>query len=310
MPGSISVALLGAPGLSKELAKKSTESDLTLYHLVQDGHAVTLIEPTQYPEKFAPLLYSLALADRVLLVVTALDRSVAETLATLDLVDRPVELRHGDAVGEEELRRVCKGLRFEGAPVPAVDVVQLRAELQAMSVAPRPGPVMVGLDHHFPVKGVGTVALGFVRQGTLQAHQTLRLFPTTKSVEVRSIQVHDVDVKEAPTGERVGIALKGVEVDELARGQVLAPDGALEVGTELRGRGGRKNRYYKGDLRVGAQLHALVGAQFVPAGVTALEGDTLTVEPDRPVAYAPGEAMILADLSAAPGPRAVGRWTL
>jgi selenocysteine-specific translation elongation factor len=277
---------------------------------VTDGHALSLVEPSQYPEKFPPLLYALALSDRAILAVTGLDRSVAETAATLDLFDLPVEVRLGASVGEEEIRKAFRGLRLADAAMAPLDLLKLRSELLTWRAPVRDGPVVVGIDHYFPVKGVGTVALGFVRQGTLTAHSSLRLYPTERSVEVRSIQVHDVDVKEATSGERVGLALKGAEVDELARGQQLAAEGTLQVGTTLPGRAGRTCPYYRGDLRAGAQLHALVGAYLVPASVDSREADRLTVTTDRPVAWAPGQSFVLADLSAPQGPRCVGAWKL
>lgn len=310
MSRSVTIAVVGAREIAKDLAKKSTQSDITLFHLVQGDRALSFVEPTQYPEKYPPLLYALALSDRALFVVPALDRSTAETAATLDLFDLPVEVLHGPAVGPEELARAFRGLRIASAPVRPFDLVRLREELGSVERPAQEGPPIVVLDHSFPVKGVGTVALGFVRQGTLTAHATLRLYPTERSVEVRSIQVHDVDVQEASGGERVGLALKGIEVDELSRGQLLAPDGTLTVGTQLAGARGRLCPYYRGDPRVGAQLQALVGSQLVPAGVIAREGDTIRVETDRPVAWKRGDAFRLADLSAPAGPRAVGAWTL
>ena len=65
--------------------------------------------------------------------------------------------------------------------------------------------------------------------------------------------VHDRQSRSlAREGVRlVPVALKGIEVDELARGQLLAPAGALESGTQLRGTGGRTTPYYRGDLRTG-----------------------------------------------------------
>jgi selenocysteine-specific translation elongation factor len=310
MSPSVTVALVGATGVAKELAKKSTASDITLFHQVQDGHALTLVEPTQYPEKFPPLLYALALSDRAVLVANQLDRGLAETAATLDLFDLPAEVRHGPGVGPDELARAFRGLRIERASVSPLDLLALREELGRAERAPVAGEPIVVLDHYFPVKGVGTVALGFVRQGTLRPHAALRLYPTDRTVEVRSVQVHDVDVKEAASGERVGVALKGVEVDELARGQLLAPEGELRVGTTLEGSAGHVSPYYRGDLVAGAQLHALIGLQFVPAAVTSHEGERIVVETDRPVAWGRGDALVLADLSTPKGARGVGRWSL
>jgi selenocysteine-specific translation elongation factor len=307
---SITIAVVGASDIAKELAKMSTQSDVTLYHLLLEARALSIVEPSQYPEKFASLLYALALSDRAILVAKSLDRNLAETAATLDLFELPVEVRYGSEVGREELGRAFRGLRLAEAPIGPLDLVKLREELSGLSRAPSPGPPIVVIDHYFPVKGVGTVALGFVRQGVLEPHVELRLYPSARVVEVRSVQVHDVDVQEAESGERVGLALKGVAVDELARGQLLAPEGTLQVATELHGRGGRKCPYYRGDLVVGAHLQALIGAQLVPADITALDGSSGTFETDRPVAWRPGDLVVLADLSAPQGPRCVGRYTL
>ncbi|HKV89752.1 MAG TPA: EF-Tu/IF-2/RF-3 family GTPase [Thermoplasmata archaeon] len=308
MATAVTVAVVGARDQAKEFGSKGTASDVTLFHAVRDGHALTVIEPTQFPEKFAPLLVALGMADRTLLVVDALGRDVAESAAAVDLFEAPVELVLGPAVGEAEVRRALKGTRLESAPAAALDYPKLRATLDGWTAPASPGGVLVRLDHAFPVKGVGAVALGVVRRGTLKAHEKLRLYPSTKTVEVRSIQVHDVDVPSAETAERVGMALKGVEADEISRGQVLAPEGSLHSATTLSAHLDRPCRYYRGTISEGLAGNILIGLQFVPARVTGgAAGGPLTVETDRPVAYLPGDAAVFADLSAAPGPRVAGR---
>ncbi len=272
---------------------------------------LTTVEPTQFPEKFPPLLYAIALADRVILVVAALDRAFAESVATLDLFDTPVSIYLSAGVGEAEVRRVLKGSRFESASLPGLDVPHLREELIAWNPPPvADGRVEVRLDHAFPVKGVGTVALGFVQRGILHAHDRLRLWPTDREVEVRSIQSQDVDLREAAQGTRVGVALKGVDADEVSRGQVLAPGTGLTVGNRFTLRDRKDSRYYRGRLDGGAQLQLLVGLQLVPARVENVAPDRLGLSTDRPVVACPGDPVWLADLSAAPGPRIVARAVL
>ncbi|MCI4317750.1 MAG: hypothetical protein L3J96_04365 [Thermoplasmata archaeon] len=310
MGQAITVALLGAKETGKELGKKGTSSDITLYNSVRDGHALTAIEPTQFPEKFPPLLYAIAMADRGVLVIPGLSKEIAETVATIELWDRPVNVVLGPGVGAEELRRAFKGTGLAAAPMVPLDYPKLRAEVESWTVPPRDGPVKVRIDHAFPVKGVGAVALGVVQQGVLKAHDKLRLFPEEKTVEVRSIQVHDIDVREATTGERVGIAMKGVEADEISRGQTLAPEGALTVEPTLTGSSFVRSPYYRGKPGPGQQLNVMVGLQFVPAGITALDDGTIELSSDRPIAYSPGESIFLADLSVTSGPRIVGRATL
>ncbi len=309
MPTSVTVAVVGAADVAKELGKKGTTSDLTLFNAVHDQHAATLVEPTQFPEKLAPLFEALAMADRCLLVVPELARSVAETIAAVDLADLPTTVVVGPAVGGAELDRVLKGTRLEAAPRLPLDLPKLRAEVEGWSAPVVDGPVEVPIDHAFPVKGVGAVALGVVRRGTLHAHDRLRLFPTPKEVDVRSVQVHDIDRKEATCGERVGVSLKGVDADELERGQVLAPAGSLRDGSSVVGGPLVRCRYYRGDAGPGARLHLALGLEVTPCELVRSDGSGLAVTTDRPVAWNAGQAAFLLDLSVPAGPRIFGRFS-
>jgi selenocysteine-specific translation elongation factor len=303
----ITVAIVGSPDVAKDLGKKGTASDMTLYNSAHDGHAVTVIEPTGFPEKFGSLLFALAMADRAVLAISAITREVAETAATLEMFDLPVEVRLGLSVGEDEVRRAFKGSPLEKSAMRELDPAHLRTEIDGWVAPDRPGGVQVRIDHAFPVKGVGAVALGVVRRGTLTTHEKLRLYPLEKVVEVRSIQVHDVDVRAARTGERVGIAIRGVEAEELARGQVLAPESSLTVASSVAGVEWRKSRYYRGNVAPGTQVQLLLGLQLVPAKIAEVGPTTITLTPDRPVAFEPGDALVVADLSPPSGPRIVGR---
>ena len=305
---AVTVAVVGAPDIAKELGKKGTASDLTLFNTVTEGHATTLVEPTQFPEKFSPLLTALSMADHCLLVVPELSRPVAETIATVELADVPTTIVLGSGVGEAELARALKGGRLDSAPRLPLDFPRLRDLLDGWSASLVDGPVMVPIDHAFPVKGVGAVALGVVRRGTLHGHDRLRLWPTPKAVEIRSIQVHDIDRKEAGCGERVGIALKGLDADELSRGQVLAPEGSLAAGPEVHGAPFEKCRYYRGDAGLGAAVHLSHGLQFVPATIDELAPGTVRLTADRPMVRMKGAPVFVVDLSVPTGPRLVGRF--
>jgi selenocysteine-specific translation elongation factor len=72
-------------------------------------------------------------------------------------------------------------------------------------------PTRVIVDQSFNVTGIGCVVLGVVMQGTINAKDKMTAYPTKKPLEIRSIQMHDVDVKTAPMGARVGLALKGIQ---------------------------------------------------------------------------------------------------
>src|SRR5579875_3159685 len=273
---SIVVACVGDPGVAAGLGKKGTTSDLTLYNTVQGDRQFVFVEPTRFPEKMVAL---------------------------------PTTIVRGPSVGDDELRRALKGSRLESEPFLAEDLPHLRETIGAWAAPERPGPVRVPIDHAFQVKGVGAVALGLVAQGRLEAHAKLRLYPTAQTVEVRSIQVHDVDRASAATGERVGVALKGVDARELERGQILAPEGSLVTTHRWRGRDPRPCRYYRGEIAPGGRYHLAVGLDAYPVQVGSV-GAPIELTVGRRISAEPGSPGYLLDLSATAGPRIMGRWTL
>jgi len=83
------------------------------------------------------------------------------------------------------------------------------------------------IDRSYSVTGVGAVASGTIRSGTVEQGDELLLGPMAdgrfREVEVRSIEMHYHRVESARAGRIVGIALKGVEESEIDRGMVLVP---------------------------------------------------------------------------------------
>lgn len=308
MTHPVLVSLLGSKEIGKELAKKGTASDITLYNRVQGELALTFIEPTQFPEKFPPLLVSLAIGRQVLLGVEAVGRDLAEAIVTADLAGKSEGLLAlAPSIGEEEVRRILKGTRLEKIPAVPLEAKAINSVVEGWPGPSGEGETAVPVDHAFPVKGVGTVVLGVVRSGTVKVHDRLRLFPSDKGVEVRSIQVHDVDVDEAQAGSRVGLALKGVEAEEVSRGQVLAPNDTLRVTDTVDLSGYQTCRFFKGKAGEGDHVHLAVGLQVVPAKIQRVDGERLTLSSDRPLVWSPGERGFVLQLSGTgTGPRIAG----
>lgn len=305
---SLVVSLLGSKEIGKELGKKGTASDITMYNFVQGDLAVTYVEPTQFPDKFPPLLAALGIGRQVVLGVDALGRDLAEAVVTADLLGKSEGLLAlGPSVGEADVRRLLKGTVLESLQAVPLEGKAIRGVVEAWNTPEADGPVMVQIDHAFPVKGVGTVVLGLVRQGVVKVHDRLRLFPTTTSVEVRSVQVHDVDLKEAGCGSRVGLALKGVEAEEISRGMVLAPPDAMRVADVVEMRNYVPCKFFKGKAGEKDHVHVSLGLQVVPGQIQQVDGDRLTVSVDRPVALEnEGRGLLLQLSGAGTGPRVAG----
>jgi selenocysteine-specific elongation factor len=85
----------------------------------------------------------------------------------------------------------------------------------------------------FSLRGIGTVATGTLWSGTIAPGDVLRADPDGREVRVRSVQVHDREVEVAEAGQRVAVALPGIERRELGRGDALVEPDAYEASYRL-----------------------------------------------------------------------------
>ncbi len=301
--GNITVAVLGVQGYSGQIGKKGTSTDISLYDLKKGEATVTLIEPTRYPERLAPLFYACALATKALVIVDELSATLGEQQVMLQcsgIKSGIFVLRN--YIPKEKIMPLLKGTPLEGFEFVSDDPNLIREKLIAEAekiqtlTATQVGTVPV--DHAFNVKGVGVVILGIVVNGDVAKHASLKVLPGTKTAQVRSIQKHDDEFDTAATGDRVGFALKNVDVEDLDRGAVLTNDpqvktsNKLEVFAEL-------VKYWQTPLKTGMVMHVGHWAQFLTAKVeSASEGGDfrkpqLTLTLDKPLVYRPGDSAVL-----------------
>src|SRR5450759_3441057 len=76
------------------------------------------------------------------------------------------------------------------------------------------GKGVMPVDAHFHVKGVGVVVLGSVAQGSIKKHETVKVLPTSKTAQIRSIQKHDADdefVLAGPAQRRHGALYRALD---------------------------------------------------------------------------------------------------
>jgi selenocysteine-specific translation elongation factor len=130
----------------------------------------------------------------------------------------------------------------------------------------------VPVDHAFNVKGVGTVALGVVVNGIIQKHEDMRVLPGNMTAQIRSIQKHDDDFESASRGDRVGLALRNVEVEDVERGVVLTSDPSIKSSTSIKARVSLVN-YWPSPLKSGMVLHLGHWMQFIICRVESVSDD-------------------------------------
>jgi selenocysteine-specific translation elongation factor len=148
------------------------------------------------------------------------------------------------------------------------------------------------------VRGIGTVVLGCVAEGSIKKHDVLMVLPGEKTAQVRSIQKHDEDFDTAGIGERTGIALKGIEVEDLDRGTILTNDKSIKQVSSLTAKV-HVVKYWPSALKEGMVMHIGHWMQYVPARVETVsaEGDwhnvVLKLKLDKMLVYRPGAKAVL-----------------
>jgi len=89
------------------------------------------------------------------------------------------------------------------------------------------GPARLPVDRSFSLRGIGTVVTGTLWSGSVAAGDRLAILPGGREARVRSVQVHDRPAERAAAGQRVALALVGVERAQVRRGHAVVTPGAF-----------------------------------------------------------------------------------
>lgn len=311
--GNITVAILGSLEYGTSLAKKGTSTDITLYNLKKGEDTVTIIEPTRYPERLAPLFYACSLAKKAIVIVNEINSTFGEQLVMLQCNDiKSGYLILKNYVPKEKIEAIIKGTTLEKFEIIPDDPNALREKLLVEASQQKPTEISAGqqaigavpVDHAFNVKGVGVVVLGIVIYGAIQKHASLNVLPAAKNALVRSIQKHDEEFDLAWEGDRVGLALKNIEVESLDRGTVLTNDPEIKTSTAIKAQASLV-KYWQTPIKVGMVMHIGHWTQFITAKVDAVADTSdpkkpiLTLTLDKPLVHRPNDKAVLMYLEGA-----------
>lgn len=230
---------------------------------------------------------------------------VQHGMVALTRADKADETRRAEVAAQ--VRAELAGTRLADAPVIEVSaktgegVDKLRASLDALlSGMPAPDKdarVRLWVDRAFSVKGAGTVVTGTLAAGTIAVGDELML--RDRKVAVRGLQSENASVSSVGPISRVAVNLRGVDADEIHRGDALLSPGAWRVlesvdvrctfGTDM-AELPRNLVVHTGTAGVGARLRPL-GGEF--ARLTLEEPLPLTLL-DRFVVRSPGGRHVVA----------------
>ncbi|MGI0049148.1 MAG: EF-Tu/IF-2/RF-3 family GTPase [Nitrososphaera sp.] len=292
MLNSVNFVILGDSSIAAQLGKKGTATDIVIYDRKTADTVYTWTAPTTFPDKIQPLMQAVNIAEYAILNVAKLDKFLGEQVMALDSVGLSDGfVMHSYEVDREKLKTLLKGTSLANYQfVDSID--QLKQVMAKLKPKSSDGPPMIPVDHAFDVKGVGTVALGVVKQGTVKVYDELALLPGKKNALVKSIQMHDDPVESSSSPARVGLAIKGPGAEDISRGDVICAPDALKVSSGPITIRFAKSPFFKGDLPDNHTYMISVGMQ-VKAAKVKLEGETLQVTPEKPIVYQQGQTLVL-----------------
>ena len=260
MVQSINFVVLGKQDIASEFGKKGTESDLTLYDRKESDIIKTWVIPNGFPEKIQPLFQAINLAEYVIFHVDKLDKFTGEQIIALDSLKKQKGiLSHTFDVDESKLDMMIKGTVVEN--YTRVEQDKIKEQMNTLEPITNDNPSELLIDHCFDVKGVGTVILGKVTNGTIKQYDNLKLYPQNIDVLIKSIQMHDDPVTESVCPARVGIAVKGAKPDEVGRGDVICAEDVVDVKTEIE-LDFKKSPFYKNEIAENQGCLVSIGLQI------------------------------------------------
>ncbi len=253
--------------------------------------------------------------DMFLMTVAADDgvmpqtREHAAVLAGLGVRSGVVAVTKSDVLDPAPASEEAAGL-LPDAPVVAVSartgqgLDELRAALDGVA-GELPGRAVsweeaaearLHVDRAFTIRGAGTVVTGTLWTGSIGRGDAVEILPPERRARVRGVEVHDRAVQRARAGQRVAVNLAGVEVREVARGDVVVGAGArlrpthiLDAELDL---GERRHR-----LSDGGRVQVHHGTRESPARVAPLGGRFFQLRLEQPVVAAVGDRLIVRQIA-------------
>ncbi|MDH4113683.1 MAG: elongation factor Tu [Actinomycetota bacterium] len=313
-------------GITIAIAHVEYETDARHYaHVDMPGHA----------DYVKNMITGAAQVDGAILVVSAADGPMPQTrehvllarqvgvpyivvaLNKCDMVDDPELLE----LVELEVRELLSGYEFPGDDVPVIQISALKAlEGDEAWVAKvdelmdavdtyieeptrdTDKPFLMPIEDVFSITGRGTVVTGRVEQGRLAKMSEIEIvgIKDTRKTTATDLEMFRKLLDEVVAGDNVGILLRGIDKEEVERGQVLAAPGSITPHTNFKGQvyilskdeGGRHTPFFNGYRpQFYFRTTDVTGSAALPEGVEmVMPGDNveMTVELIAPIAMEEG----------------------
>lgn len=294
--------------------------------VLPDGRSASVVDVPGH-EKFVRTMVSGASGVDLCLFVVAADegmmpqsREHLEICGWLGIRRGVIALTKVDKAGAElselaadEVSEALEASTLRGSPIVPVSArtgeglealrSALAAGLEGLAPPVRGGSFFLPVDRVFSVKGFGTIATGTPIAGKVAVGDTLVSAPGPHRPEgrVRSIEAFGAQLEEAGPGQRLALALAGLDTEQVRPGQVLLPaDRALQ--TQRLSVRIHHAASHPRPLKTGARCHLHIGTTAVAGvGLTLFSVDELkpgesglaTLRLPEPVVALPRQRFVL-----------------
>jgi len=258
-------------------------------------------------------------------VLLARQVEVPSILVALNKVDMMEDPELLDLV-ELEVRDLLSKQKFPGDKTPIVRVSAMKAlecgcgkrdcewcgkilqltdaidEWVPLPVRPKDKPFLMPVEDVFGIKGRGTVATGRVERGVVKTGDEIEIvgIKDTRKTVVTGVEMFHKTLDIGEPGDAVGLLLRGIEREDIERGQVLAAPGSItphthfeaEVYVLTKEEGGRHTPFFNGyKPQFFVRTLDITGVAELPKGVEmVMPGDNIkmTIKLIYPVALEQG----------------------
>ena len=267
-------------GVTINLSHQEYETEARHYaHIDAPGHA----------DYIKNMITGAAQMDGAILVVAATDGPMPQTREHILLahqVNVPklvVALNKCDMVDDAELldlvemeiRDLLTKYHYPGDDIPIVRVSALKAlegdatweakiqelmdkvdEYIPTPERPLDKPFMMAVEDVFSIKGRGTVATGKIDRGVAKVGEEMEVIGMGKDKKtvITGVEMFRKQLDQGQAGDNVGLLLRGIEKDDIERGQVIAKPGSIKPHTDFEAEvyvltkeeGGRHTPFFSG----------------------------------------------------------------
>ena len=284
--------VISTAGLDKhpQSQKRGITIDLGFTMFELDKYLVTLVDAPGHADLIRSVVAGAQIIDTAILVVAADEGPMIQTgehivvLESMGISSLVVAITKTDLVAESVLDDVESRVRsiLDSTKIRTIEYVRVSAsngtgiadlkDALCRVITPRErdvnGPLLMPIDHAFPVKGHGTVVTGTILRGSIRTGDAIEFSPQGLTTKIRSIQTFGQSREGAQAGDRVGLNVPNIDHSQISRGDYACSPGSLQKANKAIILF-RRNTLYRGRITPRMVVSASVGmptttAQLIP----------------------------------------------